>query len=321
MGGGIWEGMRWEEWRDRESVRARLDAGADPESWSSGGRPLHQAAFAGSPEVVAEIAARVADVDALQEGVTALWEALVYGRVDNVRALVAAGADPWLPQLGGWSPGRLALAGPTPELFELPPGQPGLTEPERRAADEGARLLSALGEFYHDGMSVACVAGIDADEAVRRLEAGEVDPETLDELLADPYDFDMDESLLIVGVTTVPGGCVVSQAWGYGASMPGVLKLLTGGTRGYGVYANPKSGNQGRIFRDGVAEGWDLHPGGGPYQGDGPEEVLASYLYHVEPMAYACSWAGLRPEDARAFTGTPDRWVALPDGDYWDWKE
>jgi len=121
MSGGNWEGMRWEEWRDRGSVRARLDAGADPEQWSSGGRPLHQAAFAGSPEVVAEIAARVADVDVLQEGTTALWEALVYGGVGNVRALVAAGADPWLPQLGGWSPGRLALAGPTPELFELPP--------------------------------------------------------------------------------------------------------------------------------------------------------------------------------------------------------
>jgi len=188
-------------------------------------------------------------------------------------------------------------------------------------ADEATRLLSALGEFHHDGMSAACVAGIDADEAVRRLEAGEPDADMLVDILEAPYDFELDEILLTVGVTTVPGGCLVTQPWGYGPSMPGVLKRLTGGTRGYGVYANPKSGNQGSIARDGVIEGWDLHPGGGPYQGDSSEDVLASYLCHVKPMAYACAWAGLRPEDARAFTGTPDRWVALPDGDYWDWEE
>ncbi|KND33789.1 ankyrin repeat domain-containing protein [Streptomyces acidiscabies] len=316
MSGGDWVGMGW-DWTDHRDIRARLDAGADPELWS-GGRPLHTAVLRGSPEVVAELAGRVADVDAQWEGVTALWEAVVYRRVENARALVAAGADPWLVQIAGWSPGRLALAGPTPDLFERSQGQPGLTESERRAADEARRLRTALGEFYYDGMGTACVAGIDADEAVRRLEATDPEPEDLADLLEAPYEFELDESILTVGVTTVPGGCVVTQPWGYGPSMPGVLRRLTAGTRGYGVYANPKSGNQGRILRDGVVEGWDLHPGGGPNRGGGPEEVLASYLYHVKPMAYACAWAGLRPEDARAFVGPPDRWAQLPDRDYWE---
>ncbi|MDX3383976.1 DUF6461 domain-containing protein [Streptomyces niveiscabiei] len=315
MTGGNWVGMGW-DWTDHGDISARLDAGADPEAWS-GGLPLHRAAVSGSPEVVAELAGRVADVDALWEGRTALWEAVESRRVEHARALVAAGADPWLPQLGGWSPGRLALAGPTPDLFERPGGQPGLTDAERSVAEEAARLLAALGEFYHDGMGVACVAGIDADEAVRRLEGGEVDPEDLKELLEAPYDVDMDESLLTVGVTTVPGGCVVAQPWGYGPQTPGVMKRLTAGTRAYGVYANPKSGNQGCVVRDGVVEEWDLHPGGGTDVGQSADEVLMGYLYALEPMAYACAWAGLRPVDAKAFTGQPDRWVRLPERDYW----
>jgi hypothetical protein len=33
-------------------------------------------------------------VDALENGATALWEAIMENRPDNARALVAAGADP-----------------------------------------------------------------------------------------------------------------------------------------------------------------------------------------------------------------------------------
>ncbi|QNP74598.1 ankyrin repeat domain-containing protein [Streptomyces roseirectus] len=314
MGAGDWVGMG--DWKDHAQVRARLDAGADPESWS-GGRPLHRAAAFGSPEVVAELAARVADVDALERGVSALWEAVEYGRVEHARVLVAAGADPWLPQLAGWSPGRLALAGPTPDLFELPAGQAGLTDAERLLAEEAARLRAALGKFCSDGMSVACVTGVDADEAVRRLDASDADAEVLEDVREAPDDFELDEVLPFVGVTSVPGGCVLVQPWGYAASTPVVLKLLTPGTRAYGVYANPKSGNQGSTARDGVIEGWDLHPGGGPDTGQTPEDVLRGYLYSCRPMAYACAWAGLAPADARAFVGEPDRWVRLPERDYW----
>ena len=76
-----WAGMDHWDWNDHEDVTRRLDAGADPERWGAGGlRPLHRAAVFGSPEVVAERARRVADVDALEYGDTALWEAVVAGR-------------------------------------------------------------------------------------------------------------------------------------------------------------------------------------------------------------------------------------------------
>ncbi|MFM9767915.1 MULTISPECIES: ankyrin repeat domain-containing protein [Streptomyces] len=80
--------------------RRRLDEGADPDSWN-GSRPLHRAAVFGSPEAVAELARRVADVDALENGVTALWEAVMSRKPANAQALAAAGADPWRPSLGG----------------------------------------------------------------------------------------------------------------------------------------------------------------------------------------------------------------------------
>lgn len=313
-----WAGMDYRGWQDHQDVRRRLDAGADPERWGGGGsRPLHRAAVFGSPEVVAELARRVADVDALEHGTTALWEAVVAGRSDNARALAAAGADPGWIGHGGWTPGRLSLAGPEPGLFTVPEAQSGLTEAERAVAEEGRRLRAALGDIYYDGLGLACVAGIDAEEAIRRLEATPADAELMTELLASPYDYDPDETLRLIGVTTVPGGCVVTQPWGYGPSMPGVHTRLSAGTVSYGLYANPKSGNQGSIHRDGVCEGWDLHPGGGPDPEDGPADVLFSYVYRYQAMAYSLAYAGLRPTDTRAILGPPDHWVELPDRDYW----
>ncbi|WP_406430383.1 ankyrin repeat domain-containing protein [Streptomyces sp. NBC_00631] len=311
---GGWSGMGW-DWTDVDDIRRRLDEGADPEKWS-GGRPLHRAAVFGSPEVVAELAGRVADVDALENGVTALWDAVVSRKPDNARALAAAGADPWRLSVGGWSPGRLSLAGPTPDLFPVPEGV-RLTGTERAAAQEAKRLSTALGTFHYDGTGLACVTGIDAAEAVRRLEAAPVADEDIDELLEDPDAYDMDESSQIIGVTSVPGGCVVTQPWGYAPQMPGVLTQLSAGTVCYGLYANPKSGNQGGIARHGSIEGWDLHPGGGPYESDTPEEALTSYLYHYNAVAYSCAVTGLRLADRRAVVGPPDMWVELPRRDYW----
>jgi hypothetical protein len=147
-------------------------------------------------------------------------------------------ADPWRPSLGGWSPGRLSVAGPTPELFLVPDGI-SLTDAERAAAQEAHRLTTALGEFDYDGTGLACVAGIDAAEAVRRLQATPVVDgellEVLNELLEDPYGYDMDESLHTVGVTSVPGGCVVTQPWGYAPETPGVLARLSADTLCYGL--------------------------------------------------------------------------------------
>ncbi|MDX3558961.1 DUF6461 domain-containing protein [Streptomyces europaeiscabiei] len=309
-----WAGMGW-DWTDVDDVRRRLGEGADPERWR-GGRPLHRAAVFGSSEVVAELAGRVADVDALEGGVTALWEAVVSRKPENARALAAAGADPWRLSIGGWSPGRLSLAGPTPGLFSVPEGV-GLTDTERAAAQEAHRLTTALGTFHYDGTGLACVSGIDAAEAVRRLQATPVEDEVIDELLEDPYEYDMDESLQFIGVTSVPGGCVVTQPWGYAPSMPGVLARLSAGTVCYGLYANPKSGNQGSIVRHGTVEGSDLHPGGGPDENDTCDEVLASYLYQHSAVAYSCAFAGLRLTDRRAVVGPPDVWVELPHRDYW----
>lgn len=57
-----WSGIGWNAWTDHDLVRARLDAGADPNSGTRWSTPLHHAAEHGSPEVVAELAARVDDV-------------------------------------------------------------------------------------------------------------------------------------------------------------------------------------------------------------------------------------------------------------------
>ncbi|MEV7526314.1 ankyrin repeat domain-containing protein [Streptomyces sp. NPDC091371] len=312
----MWAGVGWEEWQDHEAILRRLDQGADPERWS-GGRPLHRAAGFGSPQVVTELARRVADVDALENGTTALWEAVLSGRPDNARALAAAGADPWRPSMGGWSPGRLSLAGPTPDLFVRPETERGLSEAERRAAREARPLVAALERILYEGTGLACVAGIDAEEAARRLEAAPAVGEEIEELLDEPWAYEPEESERFVGVTTVPGGCVVTQPWGAVPVRLGVLTRLSAGTVCYGLYANPKSGNQGSIFRNGVVEGWDLHPGGGPQPDDTPEEVLACYLYRRSAVAYACAFAGLRQTHPRAVVGPPDMWLELPEHDYW----
>ncbi|WP_206184891.1 ankyrin repeat domain-containing protein [Thermoactinospora rubra] len=276
---------------------------------------LHAAAEDGSPEEVAELAGLVVDVDEEYDGCTALWVAVYEGRHDNARALVAAGADPWRPMMSGWSPGRLSLAGPEPDLFDRPAGVSGLRDEEAAAVAEARRLTAALGELYYPGMGLACVAGIGTAEAARRLEATveAVDPEEfLDEI--DPFDA---ACMAFVGVTDVPGGCVVTQPWGYMPMTPGVTRRLSAGTVCYGLNVNPKSGDQGSIVRDGEIVGWDLHPGGRPWEDDEPMEVLLSYLYRCNAVAYSCAYAGLRLTDARAITGPPDAWLRLPERDYW----
>jgi hypothetical protein len=312
--------MGWRSWSDLAEVRARLAAGADPNALLRGeGRPLHAAAERGSADVVAELAALVDDVDAVHDGRTALWAAVQADKPDNARALAVAGADPWRPMMAGWSPGRLSLASRTRDLFPAPPGTQGLSPAESAAVAEAHRLIDALGDFYHEGLSLSCVGGIDAAEAVRRLEATIVEYDG-PESMAEAFDHDplSEEALLTVGVTDVPGGCVVGQPWAYGAQTPGVARRLSTGTVCYAMYANPKSGNQGSIFRDGVVEGWDLHPGGGWSSADDPaEEILRAYLYRHQAVAYCCAYAGLKVTDARPFTGPPDLWVRLPPRDYW----
>ncbi|WP_211897046.1 ankyrin repeat domain-containing protein [Saccharopolyspora erythraea] len=291
-------------------MRARLDAGADPNTGASfWQRPLHFAAEHGSSDVVAELARRVDDIEAETDGHTALWLAVYANRPGNARALAEAGADPWRPMMSGWPPGRLALASPTPELFG---GSASLSPTESAAAVEGRRLTAALGEFEFEGMGLACVAGIDVAEAVRRLGAEVVDAVDSweDAVWGDPF---ADWVLRTMWATDVPGGCVIAQPWGYVPSDRHVTERLSEGTTCYAMYANPKSGNQGSIVGDGEVVDSDLHPGGDPFGGDPSDEILASYLYRYNSIAYCCAYVGLRPADNRAFAGPPDAWLRLPE--------
>jgi hypothetical protein len=307
-----WSRMGYRSWSDLAVVRERLAAGADPNTLVRGrGRPLHQAARAGSAEVVSELARLVDDVDAVDDGRTALWLAVHAGKPASARALVAAGADPERPMMAGWSPARLSLAGATPDLFDT---SATLTQAEGAAVAEARRLIDALAEIDAEGMSLCCVGGLGAAEAARRLDATVVEDEITVE---DMWDATDDESMRTLGITDVPGGCVVSQPWAYGASMPLVALLLSADTVCYGMYANPKSGNQGAAAHDGVITGWDLHPGGGWAAADAPTaEVLRVFLYQGHAIEYCCAYAGVRPADARPLT-EPDRWVRLPARDWW----
>lgn len=270
------------------------------------------AAEYGSAQVVAELARRVDDVDVMQGGRTALWRAVAADRLDNARALVAAGADPWRDMMSGWSPGRLSSATPTPDLFG---SQTSLTPEDLAVVRESRRLIAVLGNRDVEGLGIACVAGIDVTEAVRRLNVEIVDGDAERMMAAwmdDPFSVDA------VWATDVPGGCVLAQPNGFEPSSPGVTKALSVGTTCYSMFANPKSGNQGRIARDGRIAGWDLHPGGGPNDGDEGNDVLLSYLYQHQALAYCFAFTGLRPADDRAVVGPPDVWLRFLNRDHWN---
>jgi hypothetical protein len=203
-------------------------------------------------------------------------------------------------------------------MANMTPGQQGPEQgpdpAEVAAAVESKRLINALGDHVDDGYSLACVADIDVAEAVRRLEATVlVDDGSLErDIWADPL---AQRNILVMGATDVPGGCVLFQPWAYGAQMPGVLNALSVNTTCYGMYANPKSGDQGSIVVDGVWLGSDLFPGGGPEDDDNPR--LLERLYEGHAIAYCFAYVDLKPTDARAITGPPDAWLRLPDRDYW----
>ena len=107
----------------------------------------------------------------LDEGRTALWNAVYDGCPDLAALLVAEGADPWRDVMSGWSPGRLALAGSTPELFGPPPVGVELTAAESETVLRAGSVIAALGQSSTPvGWSVAAVGGVSADEAVDRVD-------------------------------------------------------------------------------------------------------------------------------------------------------
>lgn len=310
-----WWIVGYDGWTDLDLIRDRLAAGADP---NSGVRifdkPLHVAAEQGSPEVVAELATRVDDVDAEHRGRTALWMAVFEGRSDNARVLVSAGADPWRIMMDGWSPGRLSLAGPTPDLFPAPSPEIGLSEAEAPTAAEAKRLIPALGDFYYDGLSLACAADVSAAEAIARLEATPADDVDIDALYEAWYN--VPDADMIVGISDVPGGCVITQPWGNTPSTPGVVKRVSPDTVCYSMYANPKGGSGGYVARDGAILGWEPHSAYMIPPDAHAEKILAAYLYRNHPVAFCCAGAGLRLADAHPIIGSSGNWLRLPERDY-----
>ncbi|NDU71834.1 ankyrin repeat domain-containing protein [Actinomadura sp. DSM 109109] len=302
-----WSGIVHGCFSDVEMVRRRLDAGADPlgELWGFE-TPLHRAAQDGSPEVVFELASRARDVDALLRGRSALWNAVYHDRDDNARVLLDLGADPWRPMMDGWSPGRLGAAGVLGGLFEVPAGQ-GPTVGERESVAAGLELAEVFSGVVHDGYSMTCVAGLSAVEAVSRLPVGEVIVVD-DDVPAFDLDFCGDRD--IVGVTGVSGGSVIAQPWSYLARDFGVMEALTPGTFAYGMYANPKSGDQGVIAEDGRVVKGGLHPGYDPDEGATAPEVLASYASGGSAIVHCLVYAELFP-DSRDCLEHPDAWIRL----------
>lgn len=312
-----WADVRGRGWADPDLIRTRLAEGADPDTGAPqfgtfDGSPLHLAAQWGSPEVVAELIGRVADVDAMNDDRTALWVAVFHGHIDIARLLITAGAEPWRPMMSGWAPGRLALAGPVPDLFPSPPDRQGLSTAEMEAVAESRRLIEVLAGIDLTGFGVTFASAISSKEAIRRLDAALV-PEADMAVILDTSS----EDQTVLGLTDVPGGCVLTQPWGATPTWHEVIEPLCAGATAYGVFVNPGSGSQGVVGVNGVIEDSDTHPGGGDAGGHlSAEEILAEYLYQGQALAYCCAAAGLRPIDARAVTGPPDHWIRVHDIDF-----
>ncbi|MFF3510452.1 ankyrin repeat domain-containing protein [Streptomyces sp. NPDC002573] len=326
-----WERITHDGWRDLGLIRARLARGADPvallESWS-GETPLHLAARHGSPEVVVEFLRRVEDVDIpAAVGRTPLWDAVCHGAREAVELLLAAGADAWGPRMGGRSPGRLALTTALAPFFEGLPNAVALTAEERAAQEDADRRAAVFHDVHTEGASFAFVAGLDEETAIRRLGAGPVltaapDPDAESGPCGagpdgfDPYE---DELGRFVGVTGVPGGCVLVQPPGYRVSTEAVLDALSPGTTAYGLYFNPKGGTFGRFSRDGHCE---PHEEIGLIRGDASDlhwlyrfwQWDRAGLWDASELAYASHRGGVRLTDQYAVARPPRRWAEIPEG-------
>lgn len=283
--------------------------------------PLHEAAMSGLPlRTVEPLIRESADVDTVWWGRTPLWDAVMHRHHEIARRLADAGADPWRPLIAGWSPGRLALAGPYPALFGPPPADARLTPAEQAEVTRAQELIDAVGPVAADGTSIACVSRVDSAEATGRLRAVPIDiPDSADWAI-DPWSQGLTEHEVeyTIGISDVPGGCIVTQWAGTTACAPGVLTPLTRGTTGYALQAGPHGEAQGTLFRNGRLIDNDLSPGNGrSLPDDSADEVLRTYLYYQNPIPYCCDLTGLAPGGPHPFTGPPDHFLRLPPIDLW----
>jgi hypothetical protein len=282
---------------------------------------LHEAAMSGlSLRALEPLIRGSADVDAVWWGRTALWDAVMHRHHDIARRLAGAGADPWRPLIAGWSPGRLALAGPEPALFGPPPPDARLTAAEQTEIARADDLIATAGDLATGEVSIACLSRVDSAEATGRLRAVPIEVPDPADWAVDPWSQGLTEHEVeyTVGISDVPGGCIVTQWAGATACAPGVLSVLTRGTLGYALQATRHSGAQGVLFRNGRMIDNDLVPGGGRSLPDDPaDEVLRAYLYYENPIPYACDVTALTPADPHPFTGPPDHFLRLPPIDLW----
>jgi hypothetical protein len=241
--------------------------------------------------------------------------------------LLGAGADPARSLGSGGTVGRIALVTPLAPLFERQPGVAPLTEAQRAAQDDADRLIAVFEDVETEGLGVAFVGGLDEDEVIRRLGG---DPERCPVLDLDnepgPYGtgpggfdpHDYDTSGQFVGVTAVPGGCVVSQPMGYLPGTPEILSRLSAGTVACGMFFNPKGGRYGHVIRDGRSE-FNDEIGRDPSLDAPPGHWLFRFWqwgegapYGAREIAFLAATAGVRPENAGPLTGPPRRWVEVP---------
>jgi hypothetical protein len=102
------------------------------------------------------------------------------------------------------------------------------------------------------------------------------------------------------------------------------LRLLSAGTRAYGVFDNQASGQQGTLAVDGVLVGWDRSPGGDPDPEDDHREVLAKFLARgpssAAALVVACLTVGVYPNPPGLFAGSYRRAFRLDtDVDWFDY--
>jgi hypothetical protein len=172
-------------------------------------------------------------------------------------------------------------------------------------AESGPEMAEVFSGIPYDGYSVACVADLTAVQALQRLNVGEVIVVD-DEVPWHELDFCGDQDVL--GITDVPGGCVIAQPWAYRARQ--VLEAVTPETFACGMYANPKSGNQGSIAENGKLTNWGLHPGYDPDSDATARDVLAAFASCGSAIVHCLVFAGLRPDSTDCLEA-PDAWIRL----------
>jgi hypothetical protein len=265
-----WAGVTW---RRVEQVRVALEAGADVNAVldQSQATPMFRALQEGTPEVVELLLAHAADVEAAHpSGWTPLWTAVrgvqLVGvdrpqwRREKVRLLLAYGANPWRPTVGGRSPGEVALWGPLADLFANLPGVPQIPAADRQRQADADALIAAYAwadQWGVAGGSIALVKGVPADEVIRRLggdpaacalvDADAFGEQVLEYLVHAPVPWAVEP----VWVADVAGGTVAVQPISYLLVREEVTVPLSRG----GLLGSTFAGGDGTItvhvFRDG----------------------------------------------------------------------